>query len=82
MIYNLKLLHMPAFRFEWHPLEKTVYVIEIGKLVEGKEIANSIAGDIRTQGEATNAALIWSRGYRAGRSFKLDIRGSVAGELE
>lgn len=74
MIYNLKLLHMPAFRFEWHPLEKTVYVIEIGKLVEGKEIANVIAHEIRTQGDATNSALVWSRGYRAGRSFKLDVR--------
>lgn len=77
MIYNLRLLHLPAFRFEWHPLEKTVYVIEIGKLVNGSEVANKIAAEIGTQGDATNAALIWARGYRVGRSFKLDKR-SVA----
>lgn len=74
VIYNLRLLHLPAFRFEWHPQVKTVYVIEIGKLVSGHEVAEAIAQDVRTQGDATNAALIWARGYRAGRSFRLDAR--------
>lgn len=81
VIYNLRLLHMPGFRFEWHPLTKAVYVIEIGKLVDGKEVGNQIANDVKTHGEASMAALIWARGYRAGRSFRLDIRSSV-GEVK
>lgn len=73
-IYNLRLVHLPAFRFEWHPAAKTLYVIELGKTVEGRELAEQIAGDVCTEGEATDAALIWGRGYRAGRSYRLDLR--------
>jgi hypothetical protein len=73
-IYNLRLVHLPAFRFEWHPSSKALFVIELGKTVGGKELAEQIAGDIRTEGEATDAALIWGRGYKAGRSYKLDLR--------
>jgi len=61
MIYNIKQAHLSAFRFEWHPEIKRVYVIRLGVV---PEVGDPIAFDIENQGAAINAVLIWGRGYR------------------
>lgn len=54
-----------SYRFEWHPRTKRVYVIRLHSTpLMGEPIAMGI-GDM---GAATNAVLIWSRGYREAKA--------------
>lgn len=60
-IYHLKQPNFPQFRFEWHPLTRRVYLI---RLAVEPLMGDPIAFDIADYGAATNAVLIWLRGYR------------------
>lgn len=62
-ILHIKQPQFPQFRFEWHPQTERVYVIRIGALPEVGEV---LAHHIDTHGAATNAVLIWLRGFREG----------------
>lgn len=63
VIFHIRAPAAPNNRFEWHPGKKIVYrVIAAGD----NEVGEPIAMDIEDQGSAINAALIWTRGYKAG----------------
>lgn len=65
MIYNVKIPSLPQFRFEWHHETRKVYYVRLGTVPEVGEI---LAHDIDNRGAATNAVLIWCRGYREAKS--------------
>lgn len=65
MIFHIRQPAFPQFRFEWHPQTRKVYVIRLGV---APEIGEAFAHEIADQGAATNAALIWLRGYRAAKA--------------
>lgn len=58
----IKAPNFPQFRFEWHPKARRVYLVRIG---QKPEIGEVFAFEIENEGQATNAVLIWLRGYRA-----------------
>ena len=64
-IYGIRAPLLPQYRFEWHPKTRRVYLIRTGTTPEIGEI---IAFHIETHGDALNAVLIWSRGFREGQT--------------
>lgn len=64
-ILQIKAPLLPHLRFEWHPGTRRVYVIRLGAV---PLVGDPIAFDIENHGQATNAVLIWTRGYRAARA--------------
>lgn len=59
-----KVLHItqpafPEFRFEWHPMVKTVYFIRLGE-----RTAHPFAQNADDEGRARMAVFIFLRGYR------------------
>lgn len=64
-IYHIKAPLIPQYRFEWHPKSRKIYIIRIGTT---PEIAEALAFNIETHGDALNAVLIWSRGFREGQT--------------
>lgn len=65
MIYHMRQPLVPDVRFEWHPDARRVYAIRVGVT---PEVGEPIAFDIADRGAATNAVLIWCRGYRAAKA--------------
>jgi hypothetical protein len=61
---HIKNPRLPQFRFEWHRDSKRVYLVRLGGF---PEIGEPIAYEVADQGQATNAVLIWCRGYHEGR---------------
>jgi hypothetical protein len=60
-IFHIKSIHIPQFRFEWHPDTKKVYMIRVGSVPEHAEC---ICDDVRDHGQAMMTSAIWFRGYR------------------
>lgn len=64
-VYHMRQAQVPAFRFEWHPGTRKVYVIaaqQIGDL--GPGIARLLMDDVPDHGAALNFVLAWCRGWR------------------
>lgn len=66
----------PDWRYEWHPQERRVYLVRMGRTVDAgnglkAERAEPIAFNIETYGQAWNAVLIYQRGVREGRTPSL-----------
>lgn len=79
-IAQIKQPNYPQLRFEWHPQKQVCYVIRVGVLTDGKEMAEPFAWEIQNSGQAINATQIWLRGYQHG---KLELRtGSVSEHKE
>ena len=71
MPYHIKTPSYPAFRFEWHETNKTVYLVRLGAVpLHGEPIAVNIP----THGEAQNTVLIWLRGYREAKQELSNVR--------
>lgn len=64
-VLHIKAPTLPAYRFEWHAEARKVYLVRLGTLPEQGEI---VAFDIATHGDAINAVLIWTRGFREGQT--------------
>lgn len=61
-ILHFKQGRVPELRFEWHPISKVVYVVQVDvPLVQ----ADPFAWGVEDHGAAWNAVLIWCRGYIA-----------------
>lgn len=75
MICQIRQPAWPQFRFEWHPQSRKVYVIRLGMT---PEIGEPFAHEIRDQGAAVNAVLIWLRGYKAAKAELAAPAGIIA----
>lgn len=62
-IWHIKAPRTPQYRFEWHPQKRIVYLVRIGSV---PEVAEAMAFNIETHGDAHNAVLIWLRGFHEG----------------
>lgn len=58
-----------GFMFEWHPITQRVFLVrmDIKTNASGVHVAECIAQDIVTHGEAVNAANIFNRGFEKGQ---------------
>ena len=74
MIFHVKTPAFPQFRFEFHPQKHRVYLIRVGAV---PEIGEAVAFDIVDTGAATNAVLIWLRGYRTAKGEMWDDAGKL-----
>lgn len=61
MVGVVKQTAFPHLRFEWHPAAQTVYLIRLDRK---PAVGNAIAAGVPNMGVATNAVLIWLRGYK------------------
>jgi hypothetical protein len=78
MIQVIRNAALPAFRFEWHPQTRKVYLIRLPAEGEQRRFAESgvmpqldaevIAEHADTHAQAFGAVQTWSRGYKAGRA--------------
>lgn len=70
-VYQMRQGSLPQFLFEWHPVKKIVYVIDIemGERT-GRVTGNAIAHNALDHGAAWNAVLVWCRGYHAGKEAR------------
>lgn len=65
----------PQFRFEWHPQKRKVYLVRMGRMVDGVLIAQTgpLTGEIlaehaETHAHAFNFVQTWLRGFREGQT--------------
>jgi hypothetical protein len=64
-VYHLRQAQVPAFRFEYHPGVRKLYVIptqQIGDL--SPSVARLLMDNVPDHGAATNFVLAWCRGWR------------------
>lgn len=74
-VLHIKQPAFPQFRFEWHPQKRKVYLVRLGRLVDGVLVPNTgpLIGEIlaehaETHGDAFNFVQTWLRGFREGQT--------------
>lgn len=66
-IFHIKAPKWPAYRFEWHPKERKLYLI---RLAVEPPMGEAIGVNIETHGDAYNAVQIFLRGVREGQAAR------------
>lgn len=72
---HIKQPNFPQFRFEWHPQKRKVYLVRLGRMVDGVLVAREgpLIGEIlaehaETHADAFNFVQTWLRGFREGQT--------------
>lgn len=72
-IFHIKAPTFPQFRFEWHSQKRKVYLVRLGRMVDGVLVAKDgplvgevIAEHAETHGDGFNFVQTFLRGYREG----------------
>jgi hypothetical protein len=72
-IEHIKAPTFPQFRFEWHPQKRKVYLVRLGRMVDGVLVAHTgplvgevVAEHAETHGQAFGCVQTFLRGFREG----------------
>jgi hypothetical protein len=65
-IYHLKKKEYPQFHFEWHALDKKVYVIDLTKT---PKVVTLFATDVGAAELAHLVVQVWLRGFKFGTNL-------------
>lgn len=65
-VLSIRAPTLPQYRFEWHRLSRTLY------LVRSDGRGEVIAREVTDHGAAINAVALWTRGWREGQRAKAD----------